>query len=185
MNCRAFTLIELLVALSVAAVLLMLAFPGFQDLVARHHATSRVNAVVGLVRFARQSAVTQRRWVTLCPAEGETCTGSSDWATGIMAFTDLNRDGARQSGESVLAYQSRLDPGERLRWRSFRRKAYLQFRSAGYTNFQNGSFLYCPADGDARYGKVIIVNIQGRAVPSVDANGDGVDEQASGKPLIC
>ena len=185
MNCRGFTFIELLTALLIAALLGFLAYPSFSEILQRVHTTSRVNSLIGLVRFARQTAVTQRRWITLCPALADSCTNSSDWTTGIMAFADLNRDGSRQPLEPVLAHQSTLDPGERLSWRSFRRRNYLQFRSAGYTNWQNGSFLYCPASGDPRYGKVVIVNIQGRATPSVDRNGDGVDEQASGKPLVC
>lgn len=185
MKCRAFTLIELLVALAVAAVLIRLAYPAYADLVERVHSTSRINALVSLIRFARHAAVAQGQWVTLCPARGETCTNSPDWETGIMGFADLNRDGDRQPSENILAYQSALDPGERLRWRSFRRRNYLQFRSEGYTNWQNGSFHYCPASGDPRFGKVLIINIQGRTAPSVDSDGDGIDEQANGEPLEC
>ena len=90
-----------------------------------------------------------------------------------------------QPVEPVLGYLAALDDGERLRWRSFRRRNFLTFRSEGYTNWQNGSFHYCPASGDPRYGKVLIVNIQGRTAPSVDADGDGIDEQANGNPLTC
>lgn len=182
---RGFTLLELIVALAVAAVLLTLAYPAFDGLVQRVHSTSRVNNLVGLIRFARHAAISERRWVTLCPASDEVCTASSDWHTGIMGFEDRNRDGERQPGEPILAYLSAFDVGERLRWRSFRRRNYLQFRPEGYTNWQNGSFHYCPASGDSRYGKVLIVNIQGRTAPSVDADGDGVDEQANGQPLAC
>lgn len=185
MHRRGFTIIELLVTLAIAALLGYLAAPPFTDLIQRMETTSRVNAIIGLVRFARQAAVTQRRWVALCPAVGEACRDGGDWSRGIMVFADLNRDGSRQASEPVLAYQSELDPGERLLWRAFRNRNYLQFRTEGYTNWQNGSFLYCPASGDARYGKVVIINIQGRATPSVDSDGDGIDEQASGVPLTC
>ncbi|MGD8415556.1 MAG: GspH/FimT family pseudopilin [Pseudomonadales bacterium] len=182
---RGFTVLELLAVLAIAITLGALAYPSFDDLVARVHSTSRINAIVSLLRFARETAVTQHRWVTLCPASAEVCTGSTDWSTGIMAFADLNRDGTRQTGEPVLAYQSALDPGERLTWRAFRRHNFLQFRSEGYTNWQNGSFVYCPASGDPRNGKVLIVNIQGRTALSTDRDGDGVDEQANGAPLTC
>ena len=185
MKSRGFTLIELLVALTVAGVLVWLAYPSYANLMERVHATSRINALVSLIRFARHAAITQGNWVTLCPAVGERCSNSRDWETGIMGFTDLNRDGVRQPQESILAYQSTLDPGERLRWRSFRRRNYLQFRSEGYTNWQNGSFHYCPASGDPRFGKVLILNIQGRTAPSADTDGDGIDEQANGEPLAC
>ncbi len=181
----AFTLVELLITLAIAAVLAGLALPAFNDLIERVHGTSRVNDLVGIVRFARHAAIDGGRWVTLCPAIDETCTNSTNWESGIMVFQDRNRDGSRQVEEPVLGYLPQLDEGERLSWRSFRRKNFLQFRSEGYTNWQNGSFHYCPASGDARYGKVLIVNIQGRTAPSVDADGDGIDEQANGRPLVC
>ena len=182
---RAYTLVELLVTLAIAAVLAGMAYPPFSDLIARVHATSRVNDLVGIIRFARHAAINGGRWVTLCPAVEEGCVNSTNWQSGIMVFEDRNRDGTRQRLEPVLGYLPRLDDGERLYWRSFRRRNFLQFRSEGYTNWQNGSFHYCPASGDARYGKVLIVNIQGRTAPSVDADGDGIDEQANGRPLTC
>ncbi len=185
MKHRAFTLIELLAALALMGILAWLAYPPFAALTERIHTTSRINALVSLIRFTRHAAISQGNWVTLCPAVGEACSNSRDWQGGIMSFADLNRDGARQPGEAVLAYQSALDPGERLRWRSFRQRNYLQFRPEGYTNWQNGSFHYCPASGDPRFGKVLIINIQGRMATSVDADGDGIDEQANGEPLAC
>jgi type IV fimbrial biogenesis protein FimT len=185
MQTRAFTMIELLIALAVASILLFMSLPGFRDMTERFQTTSRVNAIIGLVRFARETAVTQRRWITLCPAQEEDCVRSRAWHTGIMAFADGNRDGTRQPGEAIAAYVPALKPGESLTWRSFRSRNYLQFRPAGYTNWQNGSFHYCPASRDPKNGKVIIVNIQGRATPSVDADGDGIDEQANGSPLDC
>lgn len=182
---RAFTLLELLITLTIASLLAALAYPAFSDLINRVHATSRVNNLVGIIRFARHAAIDGGRWVTMCPAQEERCTNSSGWQSGIMVFADDNRDGRRQDAEVVLGYLPRLDDGERLTWRSFRRRNFLTFRPAGYTNWQNGSFHYCPASGDARYGKVLIVNIQGRTAPSVDADGDGIDEQANGRPLVC
>ena len=169
----------------IAAVLAGMAYPAFSDLIDRVHATSRVNDLVGIIRFARHAAISGGRWVTLCPANNEVCTNTSDWQSGIMVFEDRNRDGARQTAEPVLGYLAGFDDGEQLRWRSFRRRNFLTFRSEGYTNWQNGSFHYCPASGDPRYGKVLIVNIQGRTAPSVDADGDGIDEQANGNPLTC
>jgi len=182
---QAFTLIELLITLAIAAVLAGLAYPAFDELIARTHSTTRVNDLVGIIRFARHAAISERRWVTLCPAEGEACTNRNQWHTGVMAFEDRNRDGEKQSAEPVLGYLPRLDPGEQLLWRAFRRRNFLQFRPEGYTNWQNGSFVYCPASRDARYGKVLIVNIQGRTAPSVDSDGDGIDELANGRPLVC
>ncbi len=180
-----FTLLELLIVLAIAISLGYLAYPPFSQLLERIQSTSRINGLAGLVRFARQTAITRHQWVTLCPALGESCTRSQDWSTGILCFADDNRDGARQPDEPILAYQNPLEPGERLTWRSFRQRYYLQFRAEGYTNWQNGSFAYCPASGDARNGKVLIINIQGRPATAADLDGDGIVEQASGEPLAC
>ena len=185
MKTRGFTLIELLAALAIAATMAYLAQPSFTDLLERVRTTSRVNGLIGVIRFARQTAITQRRWITLCPAVAEDCLRSREWHRGIMLFADLNRDGSRQAQEPIVGYQPAYDPGERLIWRAFRNRNYLQFRTEGFTNWQNGSFLYCPASGDPRYGKVVIINIQGRAAVSIDQDGDGIDEQASGDPLAC
>ena len=95
---RAFSLIELLVALAVAAVVAGMAYPAFNDLIARVHATSRVNDLVGIIRFARHAAIDGGRWVTLCPATDEICTNRDEWQSGIMVFADHNRDGARATG---------------------------------------------------------------------------------------
>ncbi len=181
----AYTLIELLLSIGVAAVLATLAYPAFDGLIERVHSTSHVNDLIGIIRFARHAAIVERRWVTLCPAQGNSCTGSRSWHTGLMVFADANRDGSRQAEEPVLGYLAALDPGESLAWRAFRRRNYLQVRPEGYTNWHNGSFHYCPASRDPRFGKVLIVNVQGRTALSVDRDGDGIDEQANGTPLVC
>jgi prepilin-type N-terminal cleavage/methylation domain-containing protein len=182
---RAFTLIELMIALAVGGILLYFAVPPFEAMLERIETTSRVNGLIGMIPFARQTAVTEGRWVTVCPADAFACSNRGTWHTGIMAFVDVNRDGERQPAERMVAYFDEFKSGESLFWRSFRRRNYLQFRPAGYTNWQNGSFHYCPASRDPQFGKVVIVNIQGRVVPSLDTDGDGIDEQANGNPLAC
>lgn len=182
---KGFSLLELLLTLTIAAVLTGLVYPSFSGFLARVQATTRINDLVTLIRFARHAAISERRWVGLCPARAERCTNSPNWETGIMVFADANRDGMRQRLEPILAYQPALKPGEQLRWRAFRRQNYLQFRPRGYTNWQNGTFLYCPADGDPRYAKGLILNIQGRTAPTRDSDGDGVDERANGAPVRC
>ncbi len=189
MSNRGFTLVELIAALAISSILLSLALPSFESMIEHYRTTSRVNSLIGLVRFARQAAVMERNWVTLCPArtvgDNQICTNSRQWQSGIMAFSDLNRNGVKESQERLLAYQPALKSGETLYWRAFRNRNYIQFTSAGYTNWQNGSFQYCPASRDPHHSKVIIINIPGRATPSVDSDGDGIDEYANGNPLAC
>jgi type IV fimbrial biogenesis protein FimT len=180
-----FSIVELLVSLAVAGLLFGYAIPGFSDLLASQRTIAAVNQILGSVHFARHAAITQRATVALCPAQGTVCARRNEWHLGSLVFKDRDLDGVRDANEPVIAQRPALRAGERVSWRSFRNKSYLQFRSTGLTSWQNGSFQYCPASGDPRHSKVIIINAQGRATKSRDANNDGIDEDASGKPLRC
>jgi type IV fimbrial biogenesis protein FimT len=74
-----FTLIELMVTLAVAAVLLGLAVPAFNDLVRQRAMVARINDLVLAVSYARSEAVRQGAVVTVqaaAPAAG------NEWAGG-------------------------------------------------------------------------------------------------------
>jgi len=177
--------VELLVALAVAAVLFGFAIPGFADFLQRQRTIAAVNQLIGAVHFARHAAVTQRAITTLCPADEESCARRNEWHLGALIFKDSNGNGVREPQEQVMGRFPPLRAGEHVQWRSFRNRSYLQFRSSGLTNWQNGSFHYCPANGDPRFAKVVIINAQGRVALSRDSNADGIDEDASGQPLRC
>jgi type IV fimbrial biogenesis protein FimT len=185
MKPRGYSIVEMLVTLAAVSVLFGLAVPGFADFFARQRSIAAVNQIIGAVNFARHGAVMYRTTTVLCPAQGSACARRNQWHLGAMVFKDHNADGVRSPQESIITQLPPLRAGERVIWRSFRNKSYLQFKATGLTSWQNGSFQYCPADADPRYSKSIIINAQGRATKSRDANKDGVDEDASGKPLRC
>jgi type IV fimbrial biogenesis protein FimT len=182
---RAFTLPELLVTLAIAAAALVLAVPAFHDLLAAQRATAALNQIVGAVALARTEAILQRRTVTLCPGSNGVCLGRDQWHHGALVFIDSDRNGRRDEGERLVGALPGLRPGERIYWRSFRNRSYLQFHPRGYTDWQNGSFLYCPSGGQARHARMIILNAQGRVRVARDADGDGVAEDADGSGLRC
>lgn len=184
-GCGGVSLLELLVTLAVAAVLAGAALPSFVGLADQHRATARVNAMLGAVQAARRVAITRNASVTLCPGQGPRCLGANQWHQGAVAFLDQDGDRRIDSGEFVALRLPKLDAGERIRWRSFRNRSYLLIRGSGLTDWQNGNFQYCPANGDARLARQIILNAQGRARHALDADGDGVREDARGRPLAC
>ncbi len=182
---RGTTLIELLAALAVAGVLL--AWGGFEAarFVAGFRADAAVAQMQGAVRFARHAAVAHRSTVTLCPGAGDTCGRRNHWHLGALVFVDADGDGRRGAGETLLRRLPRLREGERFYWRSFRNRSSLSMLSSGLTDWQNGNFLYCPSNGDARLARQLILNAQGRMRHARDGDGDGVREDASGRALAC
>ena len=185
MDGRGFSLVELLVALAVASILLAFATPSFQALPRVQRSTAALNQMIGAISFARSAAVLHRAPVTLCPATAGQCLGKDQWHRGALIFRDPNQNGLRDSEETVLSALPGLTEGDRLYWRSFRNRGYLRFMPAGYTHWQNGHFLYCPADGDATLARMLIVNAQGRTRVARDTDGDGVVENARGRPITC
>lgn len=182
---RGYSLFEALVSLFVASVLIGLALPPLGDFVARQRAVAAVNQIIGAVVAARHAAVKHRTTTTLCAAAAGGCARANQWHLGAMIFRDANANGQREPDELILAQLPSMGRGERVYWRSFRNRPYLQFSARGWTNWQNGSFQYCPPNADPRLSKSIIINAQGRAAVSRDRDGDGIDENAAGAPLSC
>lgn len=181
---RGFTLVEALICLAIAAILLGTATPAVTNMIKHNEAARAINWAVISVNFARHSALTFGTMVTLCPSkDGAACKGK--WHEGTIVFTDTNMD-RKVNGTDVLLKRFEFPvEGASLEWRAFQNKQYLQMTRHGFTNYQNGNFTYCPRDGDARFARQLIINIQGRARTAKDMDGDGIVEDTRGKNLTC
>lgn len=93
---RGFTLIELMITLLLAAIILALGVPGFQDIVRNNRAATQSNELVAALSLARSEAVKRGARVSLCPSTDQaTCTGGTNWANGWIVFRDIAaNDGA-------------------------------------------------------------------------------------------
>lgn len=185
MRARGFTLVELLVTITLAGLLLSFALPSFQGLVADRRGAAAINQMVAAVNFARALAINGGRNVTLCPGRGDECLERNRWHQGALIFVDANGNGRLDGDERVERSLPALAPGERIYWRAFRGRSYLQFRPRGYTRWQNGSFLYCPPDLEPERARMVILNAQGRLRTARDRDGDGVVEDAGGDAVRC
>ena len=90
-----FTLIELLVTVSVLAILLAVAIPGFQSFVVRNRLAAVNNDLMTSLNLARSEAIKRGTTVSVCRTNdnGETCAGN--WSDGWMVF--VNTDGESES----------------------------------------------------------------------------------------
>ena len=179
-----FTLIESLIALVIVSILVSFMAPSFADLIQRSRATTVHNWIVTSIMVARQTAVTYSTLTTLCPSStGLTCGGQ--WHDGSIVFLDRNKNAQVDSEDRVIKWFQFPLEGGTVKWRSFRNRNYLQITSMGYTNFQNGNFIYCPADQDPRFRRQIVINMIGRARSVHDVDNDGFVEDSRGRLLRC
>lgn len=90
-----FTLVELLITIVVISVLLATAVPSFMQFIKNNRVTGQANSLVVSTQMARNEAVKRGAGTTLCAANADMdgCSGSTDWSTGWIVFSDLNRDG--------------------------------------------------------------------------------------------
>lgn len=112
---KGFSLVELMIAVSILAILLALAVPSFQGVVASSRLTSATNDLVAALAQARSEAVKSGNRITLCKsANGTSCASSGDWDQGWISFIDTTRSGtsaAVDTGETVLTVTTAMPPG--------------------------------------------------------------------------
>jgi type IV fimbrial biogenesis protein FimT len=112
-----FTIIELMIVVALAAVLLTIGIPGFQEMVQDNRRASATVEMISAIQIARSEAVKLNAPMTLCPSsDGSSCSGTA-WETGWIAFIDDDLDdvddaadgnGARDTGEDLVRTGSAL-----------------------------------------------------------------------------
>ncbi|MCO5978182.1 GspH/FimT family pseudopilin [Ideonella sp. NS12-5] len=109
------TLIELMVSLAVLIILLMLAAPSFESLMATNKVRSTASEFETALAEARSQAIRQGKRVTVCKSsDGSACATSGDWSQGWITFVDTTRDDTDavvDTGETVLTHGQAVSGG--------------------------------------------------------------------------
>jgi type IV fimbrial biogenesis protein FimT len=101
--CRGLTLIELMMTIAIAAILLAVAAPGFQQTLNGNRLSSAVNELASAINLARAEAVRQNRRGVLCRSvDGSACDGTNSSWGGWIVFVDVDADGVRDAAEPVI-----------------------------------------------------------------------------------
>jgi type IV fimbrial biogenesis protein FimT len=116
-----YTLIEMLVVIIIIAIVLAYAVPSYKGLIAGNRMSGEVNDLLNDVELSRSAAIKQGVPVVICPSTNPTaaiptCSGSSSWTSGWIAFTDVaqNQTFATGSGDTLLRVHSGLQAGDTL-----------------------------------------------------------------------
>jgi type IV fimbrial biogenesis protein FimT len=123
------TLLELMMTLAVAAILLTIGAPGYHSVIQNNRAATQINSLVSALNLARSEAVKRGSRVSICASSNQTsCSGSPDWATGWIVFTDNSGvDGSLDAGDSLLRVADALTGSTALVVTSDADDSFLQY----------------------------------------------------------
>lgn len=159
-----FTIIELMITVTVAAILMAIAVPGFQDLIANNQRAAVVNDFMASLHIARSEAITRNTRVVVCASTDQlTCDAGTDWSKGWMAFADADNDRVLDAGEVLLdahqeVPQHKISSSTFLADVSYRPNGRVMAADVG-TN--TGEFKVCD-DRGPEYSRIIIIGPSGR-----------------------
>ena len=91
-NDAGFTLIELIVTVAIAAIVLAIAVPSFQETITSNRLTTFSNTFVASLNLARSEAIKQNRRVTLCSSTDGLSCATGGYQQGWIIFIDSNNN---------------------------------------------------------------------------------------------
>ncbi len=158
------TLIELLVTLSIVAILLAIAVPGFQDFFRRNRVDATASDLVTALNYARSEAIRRGARVTVCgsanPSAASPNCEDSKWAQGWMVFQDGGTKGVIDGTDAanILRVQGAAPGGVSIGAGGNVKKSVSYAASGMGEGLSNDTFTIC----HGAYGKKVILNSTGR-----------------------
>jgi len=114
MQSDGFTLIELIAALSIAAIFIIIAVPGYYSLIQNNKVVSVANQLSASFNQARMEAVKRGVRVSVCPAGNASftaCGSNTQWQQGWIVFTDADNNNAIESTADLVKIAHALPSG--------------------------------------------------------------------------
>lgn len=128
-NAYGFTLVELMITLALAAIVLTLGVPSFNQTIRTNRVATQVNELVTALNLARSEAIHRGTAVTVCAsADQATCSGSNDWRTGWIVTTDNNTTGAPSVNTVLRVWEAQTGISNN-NWGA----DYVRYQSTGIT----------------------------------------------------
>ena len=150
---RGFTLLELLVAISIAIVLMGWAVPSYQEMRARQEISAEIHRLRIALSLARNTAITRRTPVVVCPAPTRQECENGDWSAPLAIMLDpLDND-----PEDALLRVIEAGRGVSVSYRQDGK--WVRYNPLGRPTLHNGTFRIC---GRHEQGIELIVSNFGR-----------------------
>lgn len=182
---RGYTLWEMLVVLSLIVIVSHFLFSNYSILQQKMRADLVIWRLYQSIVLTRSTAIRYHSPVTLCPFDAATKKCGEVWLSHLLLFRDDQGDGILRQKEQIIRMIDLSEKEGAISWSSFRKKHYLQFSPNGFTDYLNGTFVYCPKNKDPHYARAIFIHKNGSCRFSVASHQDGIHQDSEGKPLVC
>jgi type IV fimbrial biogenesis protein FimT len=160
-----FTLIELMVTLALAAIVLTLAVPSFQEIIRDNRLATQTNDFISALNLARSEAIKRGVRVTLCQsADSVSCTNTGRYEQGWIVFVDPNNNATVDAGEQLIRSAGAIPASTGITLMGNGNVAnYVSYTSDGMSKrvdgaFQAGTLTVCKSP----VARQIIINATGR-----------------------
>lgn len=175
------TIIELLITLAVLAILLALAIPSFEGLLASTRVTNMTNELLSAFAQARSEAIRRGQRVTICiSANGIQCTNAGSWEQGWIIFSDATRAGnvANIDAGEVIIHNNRISlTGINIQGAAALPR-YISFSSDGQSRtlagaIQAGNIEICSTSSalsNDNRARRLLINASGQVIMTQPAN---------------
>jgi type IV fimbrial biogenesis protein FimT len=141
-SAKGFTLLELIMVILIVGILASVGTASFKYVTTSNRISSEINGMLGDMQYARSQAIKTGTTVTVCPSSnGTSCTGTTTWGTGWIAFLDFNGNGTVDTAtDSIIRTQTSISPDTLVstpatfKYITFNREGYASLSGVtGYT----------------------------------------------------
>lgn len=192
-----FTIIELLTTMAIAAIVLTIGVPAFEQTIQTNNRASQINELLHSLNVARSEAVTRGFPVSVCKSSNGSSCGSTgvNWEDGWITFLDDDMDadhsessdgnGSLDANEEVLGVVQALPGGYSLKSDNFTNS--LTYQSAGHIidsskRKTSGYFVIC-LDNDIKESGAVFINIAGKPRSGRDSDNNHIPEDIGGTDI--
>lgn len=165
-----FTLLELIVTVSIAAVLMAIAIPSFNEAIRSNRLTTQANEFITALSLARSEAIKRGRNVVVNKV-------GANWENGWRVFVDMAANNVyNPPTDFIIREYPVLEAGYTLRANND--PAFVRFASGGTSNY-SGSFVFCDnRDGnnipEPNTARAVIMTGTGKVRLGADDDHDGI-----------
>lgn len=179
---KAFSLLEILLALSLVAILSLIALPNWQWYQHHHQADLAIQSLQQDLNTAQMLAISQQRTLNLCPSVNYPYC-QTQWQGQLLVF--INPPDQGQPTQPPLACLPLATFRGHFQWRHFSKRSWLSFTDKGRVHEDNGTWLYCSNTHNPAFNRALSINDLGRMrlLNQRDAQGHLIDSH--GQALIC